>query len=88
MNLREWLFKQRLSITYFAGLMKVDRTYVHKWMQGLKVPSDDLMERIREISMDEVYEKEDLKDVKIKRSKPTFIKSDGHREGSRNRPLV
>jgi len=67
MNLREWLFKQRLSITFFAALMKVDRTYVHRWFTGQKVPSEDVMERIREISMGQVTNKEDLKDAKPKR---------------------
>lgn len=68
MNLREWLFKQRLSIKFFSALMKVDRSYVHRWMKGEKVPSDEVMKRIREISMDQVFEKEDLKDVKSKRN--------------------
>ena len=70
MNLREWLFKQRLSITFFAALMKVDRSYVHRWLKGTNLPSADVMDRIREISMDQVNEYEDLKDVKIKRKAP------------------
>ena len=63
MNLREWLFKQRLSITYFAGLLKVDRSYVHQWMSGLNVPSEKIMMKIRKISMNRVSKTEDLKDV-------------------------
>jgi len=65
MNLREWLFRRRLSITFFAALMKVDRSYIHRWMKGDYIPSPKIMDRIREISMDEVNEYEDLKDVKI-----------------------
>jgi transcriptional regulator with XRE-family HTH domain len=67
MNLREWLFGKRISITFFAALMKVDRSYVHRWLKGNAVPSDAIMEKIREISFDKVYNKEDLKDVKVSR---------------------
>jgi transcriptional regulator with XRE-family HTH domain len=69
MNLREWLFTQRLSIKYFAGLMRVDRSYVHRWLKGTRLPSEDIMKRIREISLDSVFNPEDLKDVEKKRQK-------------------
>lgn len=67
MNLREWLFSKRMSITFFAAVMKVDRSYVHRWLKGNNVPSDYIMDRIREISLDKVYHKEDLKDVQVSR---------------------
>lgn len=66
MNLKEWLFMQRLSITVFAGLLKVDRTYVHRWFTGKKIPSDEVMERIRTLTMGNIDSKEDLKDEKQK----------------------
>ncbi len=62
MTLREWLFKQRLSITYFAYILKVDRTYVYRWMKGEKVPSQKIMDKIRKITLDQVSNFEDLKD--------------------------
>lgn len=68
MNLREWLFKQGLSITFFAALMKVDRSYVHRWFNGQKIPSERVMKRIREISMGTISTVEDLKDVERKRT--------------------
>ena len=68
MNLREWLFKQRMSIKYFSDTLQVDRSYVHKWMMGKHVPSDDLMMKIRELTLDEVHEKDELKDLEISRN--------------------
>ena len=62
MNLREWLFKHRLPITYFAAVLKIDRSYVHKWMKGKRTPSDKIMKKIREISMGQVLTQDDLKD--------------------------
>lgn len=67
MNLREWLFRQRLSITYFAGLIKVDRSYIYQWMQGKNIPSNQIMDRIRKISRNEVSTHEDLKDEREKK---------------------
>jgi transcriptional regulator with XRE-family HTH domain len=66
-TLRDWLYQKRLSITFFAALLHVDRTYIHKLMKGQKIPSDKLMEKIREISLDEIYNKEDLIDEKRER---------------------
>lgn len=63
MNLREWLFKQRISIKFFSTLINVDRTYVHKWMKGTHVPSEEVLEKIRELSLNEVSSNDDLKDV-------------------------
>jgi transcriptional regulator with XRE-family HTH domain len=64
MNLREWLFKHQLKITYFAAVLKVDRTYVHKWMKGQRIPSEKIMKKIREMTIDQVGSLEDLKDIK------------------------
>ncbi len=64
MNLREWLFKNRMSIKLFASLINVDRTYIHKWMSGTHVPSDDILLRIRETTIFQVSGKEDLKDLR------------------------
>ena len=85
MTLREWLFKQRLSITFFAALMKVDRSYVHRWMKGSHIPSPKIMDRIREISMDQINKYKDLKDVKVKRTAPTKAKKD---QGNENLPVI
>lgn len=62
MILRTWLRKHSLSITYFAAVLKVHRSYVHKWMKGQRVPSDRIMKKIRELSIDQVTEIDDLKD--------------------------
>jgi predicted transcriptional regulator len=59
MTLREWLKKVRLSITSFSQLIKVDRSYIHSWMKGRKVPSKWIMERVKEVSMDQVIQLQD-----------------------------
>ena len=63
MILRTWLRKHSLSITYFAAVLKVHRSYVHKWMKGQRVPSERIMKKIREISMDLVGSIDDLVDL-------------------------
>lgn len=63
-NLREWLFKNRLSVTYLAKYLGINRSYVHMWMSGRKSPSDRLMTKIRELSKEEVSTQEDLIDEK------------------------
>lgn len=62
MNLREWLFSKRLSITYFAGLLKVDRCYVHRWIAGKQIPSEKIMKKIRELTLGQIRKFEELKD--------------------------
>ena len=68
MKLRKWLFINELSITYFAATMKIDRSYVHMWMRGKKVPSGEIMGRVRKFTMGKVSELRDLKDEKKRRS--------------------
>jgi transcriptional regulator with XRE-family HTH domain len=68
MTLREWLFKQKISISFFCALIKIDRSYLYRLMTGKKKPSDKLMAKIREISLDQVYEQKDLLDAPIERS--------------------
>lgn len=69
MNLREWLFKNRMRLIYFSALMKVDRTYVHKWMRGTHAPSEKVMKRIREISLGTISTHDDLRDTDILKNK-------------------
>jgi transcriptional regulator with XRE-family HTH domain len=64
MKLREWLFKNRLSVTYFAAILKVDRSYVHMWLRGTKFPSQELLDKIRTLTVGKVRGIKDLKDVK------------------------
>lgn|GEM_PF-7073678 len=68
-TLREWMFKKKISITFLSALLHVDRTYIHKLMKGQKIPSDKLMEKFRELSLNQIFEKEDLIDAPIKRTK-------------------
>lgn len=67
MNLREWLFKKRMRICYLAAVLHVDRTYIHRWMKGSSIPSEKIMSKIREITLDEVHDPADLKDIQVDR---------------------
>ena len=69
MNLRDWLYKVRLSVSYFAALINVNRSYVHMWMRGYKIPSQRIMSKIQEITINQVTEKEQLIDDKIRKKK-------------------
>jgi len=62
MKLRDWLVRVRLSIMDFAKLVGVSRSYVHMILMGDRVPSKDLLDRIKYISMGKVKEFEDLCD--------------------------
>ena len=60
MKLRDWLDRCKLSVVQFAGIIKVDRSYVHKWMRGEYVPSKKIMDRIRDVTLEKVFVFDDL----------------------------
>jgi hypothetical protein len=59
LKLKLWLFKNNVKITHFAHQVGVSRWYVHRWLNGV-VPTDNVMERVREVTKNEVYDVEDL----------------------------
>lgn len=61
MNLRQWLGKTKISITDFANLIGIDRSYLHKILKGTLSPSEEVRKRISEITMDQVITKDELK---------------------------
>lgn len=62
MNLRKWVKEREWSIKFFAALIKVDPSYIRRWFRGDCVPSEEIMDEIRSISMGRVSETKDLKD--------------------------
>lgn len=62
MPLRDWLYKNRVSIKNFCAVIGVDRSYVHQWLRGDYIPSDTVMTKIRAFTADQVFTKEELKD--------------------------
>ena len=67
-KLRLWLFKNKVKITQFATQAGVSRWYVHKWFNGT-VPTQNILDRVREVTNDEVYKYEDLKDESNEKKK-------------------
>lgn len=63
MRLVEWLERTKIKTTAFACLLEIDRSYLHRILKGEKVPSDKIMERIREITLGNVQDKESLREI-------------------------
>lgn len=64
MDLRTWLFHNRMKVTEFARLIGIHRSYVHMWMSGTKKPHAKLMDEIRELTMGKVDSFDALLDKK------------------------
>lgn len=60
MNLKEWLVEMGLSIVDFSRILGVSRAMIYYMMQGKKMPSETLMDTIREISLNRVRSEGDL----------------------------
>jgi len=58
-KLRKWLFDHRLKVVEFAKMVGTGRCYIHQWMTGAK-PSEEMLGRVREITMGQVSSFEDL----------------------------
>lgn len=60
MPIRDWIFKNKLTVKDFAKLLGVDRSYVYMWLNGDKKPSEKMLARIKELTNDQVQTFEDL----------------------------
>jgi transcriptional regulator with XRE-family HTH domain len=47
-SLKEWLFIHRITVKDFAQTLGITRIYLHQIIKGQFIPSDDLMERIKQ----------------------------------------
>jgi transcriptional regulator with XRE-family HTH domain len=54
MTLREWLFKKNITKTKFAKMMGCDRSHLHRVLQGTRAPSQDLINKVLELTEGEV----------------------------------
>jgi hypothetical protein len=68
MHLKDWLRRTKITISKFAVVIGIDRSYLHSLLKGKKRPSDKLMKRIKEVTMGYVSSKQELVGEK-KRSK-------------------
>lgn len=64
MDLREYLFRHNVTTTDFAKKLGVTRVYVHKWMDGSRVPSKDTLNRISELTKGVITTLEQLIDAR------------------------
>ena len=62
MKLREWLYQKRMTIRDFSNLIGYNRTYIHAWMSGKKIPSKRIRDKVNEFTMGKVKKVEDLVD--------------------------
>ena len=60
--LRNWLNRNKISVTFLAELLRIDRSYIHKWTRGIEIPSAAIMRRLVELSMGHVENIKDLVD--------------------------
>ncbi|MEN8236156.1 MAG: helix-turn-helix domain-containing protein [Pseudomonadota bacterium] len=58
MNLREWLFHNRITVTQLAKDLGISRTHLNLISSGQRRPSPDLAKRIEEITKNGVTKAE------------------------------
>jgi len=62
MKLREWLYRKRLTIRDFSDLLGYDRTYIHCWMNGSRIPSKRTLDAVKQFTFNKVKKFDDLRD--------------------------
>ena len=62
MNLRDWLYKTRITVKDFSKLVRVNRSYLHTIINGSCIPSKKILKRISEVTIGQVSELADLVD--------------------------
>lgn len=60
MNLREWLFRNKTSVTDFAKKVEVSRTHLNLISCGVRKPSPELAKRIEKATKGKVTKEEVL----------------------------
>ena len=60
MKLREWLFKTRISVKDFSKLLGINRSYMHTIMNGSQIPSQRILDRIKDVTIGQVSKIEEL----------------------------
>lgn len=60
MNLREWLFRNKKSVTDFAKELNVSRTHLNLISSGIRKPSPELAKRIEKATEGAVRKEEVL----------------------------
>lgn len=58
MNLREWLFRKKKTVTDLAKEINVSRTHLNLISNGIRTPSPELAKRIEQATNGEVTKEE------------------------------
>jgi transcriptional regulator with XRE-family HTH domain len=62
MKLREWLYQNRLTISAFALILQIDRSYLHMIISGKKKPSAKIVQKIKDLTSNMVENLDYIKD--------------------------
>ncbi len=62
MKLREWMYLTRITITDFAKELDIHRTYLQLILCGKKIPSVKLINKIKELTQNQVSTLADIQD--------------------------
>lgn len=62
MKLREWIFRTKIKIGDLCVFLDLDRSYLYKIRKGHCKPSEKVMKKIRDLTLDSIKDYEDLLD--------------------------
>jgi transcriptional regulator with XRE-family HTH domain len=60
MKLKDFLYQSGITIKDFSGLLGIHRCYLHQLIGGDRMPSEELMIKIKKLTLNKVSEPEDL----------------------------
>lgn len=61
MNLREWLFRTRITVSEFSTLIGITRSYLYSILRGDNNPSPLLLDRVKDITLGKISAVEQLR---------------------------
>lgn len=62
LNLKEWMYETRIYMDDMAKILGISRSYLFQLRKGEKNPSKKLMQRIKEVTMEDISEPKHLLD--------------------------
>lgn len=62
MDLREYIFRNNITLSDLAKRLNTPRTYIYRWLAGLQFPSKELLEKISILTDGQITKFEQLID--------------------------
>lgn len=62
MDLKEYLYKNNITITEFARLLDLNRSFIYRWFDGIQFPSEEVLKQISELTNGTIKTKNQLVD--------------------------